>query len=147
MAQRLTGPPVRRLGGAGSVLVVASFILGGCAHGDALALVHKACGHVDRSLALYQQSTADASPAAAQADSAAALQQLRDALPLAATAAGEDATWQAFVTTLSESSRVPESDLVIALREQCASVASGQGPAPPPTTAPAPVSTNPTVGQ
>ncbi|HMK99070.1 MAG TPA: hypothetical protein VK428_02660 [Acidimicrobiales bacterium] len=102
---------------------------------------------MDRSLSLYQASTTTSSSATAQADSAAALQQLRDALPLAATAAGEDAEWQAFMTTLSETSRVPESDLVTALSQQCSSVADGGiGPGSPPTSV-APVPTRPEVGQ
>lgn len=144
----MTRAPARRLAGAAVACAVGAVALSGCAHGDALSLVRKACGHVDKSLALYRASTVATSPAAAQNDSAAALQQLRDALPLAATAAGEDATWEAFVTTLSESSRIPESDLVIALRQQCADVSSGgQGPVAPPTTA-APVPTKPEpVGQ
>lgn len=136
----------RRLAGA-TALGFALLASSGCAHSDALALAQKACQHVDKSLALYKASTQSTSPSAAQADRAAALQQLRDALPLAATAAGEDPTWQAFVTTLSESNRVPESDLVIALRQQCADVANGgQGPSAPPTSV-APVPTNPSVGR
>jgi hypothetical protein len=140
-------------GAAGAALpvvaaVAATLALSGCAHADALALVRQACGHVDKSLALYESSTVTSSASVAQSDDAAALQQLRDALPLAATAAGEDATWQAFVTTLSESNRVPESDLVRALRQQCAAVSSG-GPGPALTsTSVAPVPTKPVpVGQ
>ena len=140
-------PPARRSIGAAVVMVGGVLGLAGCAHSNAQALVDRACTHVDKSLSLYQASTTTSSSATAQADSAAALQQLRDALPLAATAAGEDAEWQAFMTTLSESSRVPESDLVIALSQQCAAVAQGgQAPIPPATTIP-PVDTNPQIGQ
>jgi len=139
--------PARQWIGAAVVMVGGVLGLAGCAHSNAQALVNQACAHVDRSLSLYQASTTTSSSASAQADSAAALQQLRDALPLAATAAGEDAQWQAFMTTLSETSRVPESDLVTALSQQCTSVADGGiGPASPPTS-PAPVPTRQQIGQ
>jgi hypothetical protein len=143
MAQRLNTRPARRLVGAAAIGVGATLGLGGCANSHALALVRQACTHVNHSLDLYEKSTTDPSPAGQQADSTAALEQLRLALPLAATAAGENAQWQAFMTTLSESSRVPESDLVVALTQQCAGVAQGgQAPIPPATTS-APVPTKP----
>jgi hypothetical protein len=141
MAQRVTAAG-RRVAGVAALCVLGAAGLGGCANGHALDLVRQACTHVHRSLALYDQSADAASPAAAQADRASALQELRTALPLAATAAGENAEWQAFMTTLSESSRVPESDLVTALGQQCADVSTGQGPQAPTTTLP-PVPTNP----
>ncbi len=53
---------------------------------------------------------------------AEALGQIRDAVPLAAEAAGEDTTWQALEATLSESSRVPLGYLLPALAAQCAGV-------------------------
>ena len=125
--------------------VVAGAGLTACSRGDALSLARQACGHVQRSIVLYQRSTTE-TEAPQQADATAALVQLRDALPLAATAAGEDSQWQAFVTTLSESSRVPEADLVPALEAQCAdATTNGSSPSVPPTTA-APVPTNPSVG-
>ncbi len=147
MAQRMTRRRAPRLVATAAVCVAAALGLGGCANAHALALVRQACTHVDRSLDLYKKSTTDVSPATQQADSTSALIQLRDALPLAATAAGENAQWQAFMTTLSESSRVPEADLVIALTQQCASVAQGGQNNFSPAAAGAPVDTNPTVGQ
>ena len=54
-----------------------------------------------------------------------ALIQLSDALPLAAIAAGEDTEWQALDATLSETSRVPERNLVHALSAQCAPLGGG----------------------
>lgn len=133
---------MRRVAGVTAVAVLAAVGLGACANSDALGLVRKACTHVQRSLVLYQESTRAASPAAVQSDNAAALDQLRVALPLAATAAGENSQWDAFMTTLSESSRVPESDLVRALQAQCADVSSG-GQEPTTSTTTAPVPTNP----
>ena len=159
----MTRPPVRRrgrrrgrpgslrAGGAGAALTVAAVAalgLAGCANGDALSLARRACGHVQRSISLYRTAAADAPGPAQQAAASAALAELRLALPLAATAAGEAPQWQALMTTLSESSRVPESDLVSALQQQCADATTGTQPAPPPgvsasTTTP----TIPTVGR
>ena len=62
--------------------------------------------------------------------------QLRDALPLAATAAGEAGQYQALMATLDESDHLPESLLVHALGAQCArgaSPATALTPTPPPT--------------
>ena len=126
--------------------LVAGAGLSACSHGDALSLARQACGHVQRSIGLYERSTTEGPPSQ-QADAAAALAELRAALPLAATAAGEDGQWQAFVTTLAESSRVPEGDLVPALQAQCADASTnGSTPSVPSTTV-APVPTNPAVGR
>ena len=137
MARRLTERPRR---GVRIVTVVALLGAGGlaagCSNTDALTLVRQACGHVQRSIDLYRTAASAPTPAAQQAGQAAALAQLRLALPLAASAAGESAQWQAFMTTLEESSRVPESVLVDALQQQCADVAAGAQPGPPSTTLP-----------
>jgi hypothetical protein len=86
---------------------------------DAAAYGRQACQHVARSLALFQQSeTAPASEAAGLR--ARALEQLRDALQPASLANATSGVWQPLMATLSESSRVPEADLVKALRQQCA---------------------------
>jgi len=106
----------------------------GCSNSNALGLVRQACGHVHRSLDLYDRASTASSPAAKQAGQAAALAELRLALPLAGSAAGESPQWQALMTTLEESSRVPESVLVRALQQQCADASTGGQPAPPPTT-------------
>lgn len=114
-----------------------SLSLSGCANSAGLALARKACSDVNRSLAIYEK--AERSPGSTQAgeERDQALSQLRAALPIAATAAGEAPQWQALMTTLSESSRIPESDLTFALSAQCA-VADGNGvePPPAPTTTP-----------
>jgi D-arabinose 1-dehydrogenase-like Zn-dependent alcohol dehydrogenase len=147
MAQRVITAPAGRVAGV-AVAGLAALGLSGCSNAHALSLVREACTHVERSLSLYQQSGNAATPSAKQADATAALQQLREALPLAASAAGENAQWQAFSTTLAESSRVPESDLVIALRQQCADVAGGgRGPATPATTLPPPPTNPQPVGR
>ena len=116
--------------------------LSACGSSDALALARTACTHVHRSLTLYTASLHAASPADVAADQKAATAQLEAAQPDAATAAGEDATWQGLMTTISESPRVPEQYLVYALGQQCAVAdspggdsyvgPSGPGPTAPP---------------
>jgi len=111
-----------------------SLALSGCANSAALALARRACGDVNRSLALYQSAETSPGSAKAAVEREEALGELRTALPIAATAAGEAPQWQALMATLSESSRMPESDLAYALSAQCA-VADGTGEEPPVTTA------------
>jgi len=132
MAERLSraGRAVTALV-AGAVLAV---VLAGCSEGDALALARQACAHVQRSIDLYKAAAAGATPAQQQADSAQALTELRTALPLAARAAGANGQWEALMTTLSESSRVSEVNLIPALSAQCADAAGGG--VPPPTSVP-----------
>jgi hypothetical protein len=95
--------------------------LTGCSGQDSQALADQACTHVEHGLTAEHEA---ASAGAAQATQlrADALGQIRDAVPLAAEAAGEDTTWQALEATLSESSRVPLSYLLPALAAQCAGV-------------------------
>lgn len=139
---------VARVSGAVVVTALAVLGLSGCSNSHALSLVRQACTHVERSLVLYQASATATSPAVQQSQSAAALAELRKALPLASSAAGENAQWQAFSITLSESSRVPESDLVAALRQQCDDVSTGgRGPATPATTLPPPPTNPEPVGR
>ncbi len=84
-----------------------------------------ACQHVAASLRLYRAATATADPQLAARDREAALGELRAALPLAAIAATSSGQWQALQTTLSESVRVPESQLISALSAQCPGSGSG----------------------
>jgi len=112
--------------------------LGGCADSNGLALARQACQHVERSFALYRASVADPDPARASALAASAEEELRTALPLAAVAAGEAPQWQALMTTLGETSSAPESELIPALRTQCAEAESNgllipNSPSVPPT--------------
>jgi hypothetical protein len=120
MAGRLS--PGRRLVAAGATLAAAAGAalgLGGCASHDAQGLINQACQHIGQSIALYRRS-AQAPPLVSLHDQVEALTQLQLAQPLAATAAGEDATWQALMTTLSESPRIPEYELLPALQRECA---------------------------
>ncbi len=132
----------RALGACAAVGVVLTFGAGltGCADSAALGLVRQACHHVTLSVALYRRSERDTDATVAAGDLARAEAQLQMASPLAAQAAGEAPQWQALMATLSEGSRLPESDLVQALQQQCAVAQTGATPitTPPNTTLPAP---------
>lgn len=96
----------------------------GCATQDGAALAKQACGYVETSLSLYQSSLTPANHHEATHLQDQAYDQLQLGLQPAAIAAGDDPRWQALMTTISESSRVPEGVLVSALQQQCA-VADG----------------------
>ncbi len=104
-----------------------------------VTLARQACGHVNRSITLYTRSLHD-SPKEAGTLQEQAYLQLRFALPIAAQAATSNGQWQALMTTLSESNRVPEHYLLQALRAQCGdadSSTAGTAPTPPTTPSPA----------
>jgi hypothetical protein len=117
-----------------TVAVVASG-LAGCASHDGTDLARQACRHVEQSLTLYQASLHASSPAEVSAKQSEAMAELRDALPLASTAAGQAGQYQALMATLEESDHLPESLLVHALGAQCAAANSSGDliPSPPPT--------------
>lgn len=97
-------------------------LLGGCSSSDARALAAQACRHVERGLAEEQQASTAGSAARASALRTLALNEIRQAVPFAAEAAGDDTSWQALEATLGESSRVPVRYLLPALSAQCAGV-------------------------
>ena len=99
--------------------------LSACGSGGSLA--RAACAHVDRSLLLYQRSQHAATPAQASADYRAAVNELALAQPGAAQAAAQNGQWQALMTIISESPRVPLGLLVHALTAQCAVASSPNG--------------------
>ena len=109
-----------------------------CANGDAHALVVQACRHVTLSLSLYRRAQSQTDAAMAERQRNDAEFQLQLAAPLAAVAAGQAPQWQALMATLSETSRLPESDLVPALTAQCAAAQNGGAliPNTPATTLP-----------
>ncbi len=115
-------PRGRHLAAGGLALgIVCATALAGCSSSGSQSLVNQACAHIERGIRADQQAHAKAPAQAAQLE-AEALAQIRDAMPLAAVAAGEDTTWQALEATLSESSRVPLRYLLPALSAQCAGV-------------------------
>ncbi len=107
-----------RAAAAVAIAATCGAALSGCAHQDAAGLASRACIYVHRSLAIERESDR-ARGARAASLRLKALTQLSLAEPLAAVAAGEHTTWQALDATLSETNRVPEHDLVYALRAQC----------------------------
>lgn len=114
--------------------LVAGSLLAGCS-GSGRTLAQRACRQVAASLALWHRAGHDTSPAQAARDRSAALLELRRALPSAALASTRSGQWQALDATLSESSRVPEADLVPALTQECA-VALAPANQPPPANQP-----------
>jgi len=105
------------------VLAGIAFGLSGCGSGSA-ALGNAACAHVQRSIELYAASRTTHGDAATRLATEANV-QLRDAARPASLAASGDGEWEALAATLSESSRVAESNLITALRDECASSPAG----------------------
>jgi hypothetical protein len=113
--------------------------LSACGNSGA-TLAKQACTHIDRSIDLLEESGHQSDHDQAAQDAAQAYSQLRAALPIAAQAAFQDGQWQALMTTVSESNRVPESTLVSALKAQCSEANSTVfGQLPPPSSVPPPV--------
>ncbi len=128
----------RRLA-AGTVLVVGLGTAVSACGGDGTALAKQACIHVNRSLSLLTRAAHQTDATLAAQLQQEAYVQLRQALPIAAQAAYRDGQWQALMTTVSESNRVPETTLVSSLRAQCQQAdSSAFGQAPPSSSIPPP---------
>jgi hypothetical protein len=132
---------------AGSVLALGlGSALSACGSGNGTALAKQACTHVDRSIGLLKQSAHQSDQIEAARLTQRAYIELRDALPIAAQAAYLDGQWQALMTTVSESNRVPETTLTTALAAQCRVADSStfdQAPPPSSIPPPAPVTSSP----
>jgi hypothetical protein len=121
------------------ILAVGLGVVFAACSNSGLTLAKQACTHIDRSITLLHASDLKADQHNASQLKENAYDQLRNALPLAAEAAYQNEQWQALMTTVSESNRVPETTLVTALKAQCGEVDSsvfGQPAAPPPTDLP-----------
>ena len=116
--------PAKGAAAAFTALVLAAG-LSGCSGGDGLSLAKQACGHVATSIEMYHSAQHDQAPAQSARELTGAVEQLREALPIAASAAGDSSQWQALMTTLGESTRLPESELANALQAQCQAVDVG----------------------
>ena len=101
-------------------VAVSGLFLSACGGQSADSLGHQACVEVHHALSLYAQAGQTSDAALAQSDRSHSLTLLRNALRPAALAGSSDGDWQALMTTLSETNRVPESNLVTALTAQCA---------------------------
>jgi len=123
----------RAAGAAGTALALA-LVLAACSNQEGVSLARQACQHVDRSLALYRTSLRDRGTQASGARQQEAVAQLRAALPLASSAAGDAGEFQGLMSTLAESDHLPESLLVHALSEQCAAAQSNGISVTPATT-------------
>ncbi|MBF6557010.1 MAG: hypothetical protein IVW52_12745 [Acidimicrobiales bacterium] len=132
---------------AGSVLALGlGCALSACGSGNGTALAKQACTHVDRSIGLLKESAQQSDKIDAARLTQRAYIELRDALPIAAKAAYLDGQWQALMTTVSESNRVPETTLTTALAAQCRVADSStfdQAPPPSSIPPPAPVTSSP----
>jgi uncharacterized protein YfiM (DUF2279 family) len=136
---------LRRLVGGGLAVVGLGAALSACGT-SGTGLAQQACGHVNRSIALLAEAGRQTDATLAVSLRQSAYVQLRDALPIAAEAAYADGQYQALMTTVAESSRVPESTLVPALQAQCQAADTspfGQSPAPSSIPPPAPVTSSP----
>lgn len=128
---------------AGFMVLGSGFGLAACSHSGG-TLARAACVHIDRSISLYKRASVTPDRVQAYDLGRGAYIELRDALPIAAEAAGQNPEWQALMTTVSESNQLPESDLITALSAQCASANQSNpfsGPPPPPL--PSPATTSP----
>jgi hypothetical protein len=124
---------------AGGVLALGLGIALTACGSNGTALAKQACTHVDRSIALLKESSQQSDHIEAARLMQRAYIELRDALPIAAKAAYQDGQWQALMTTVSESNRVPESTLTSALAAQCRVADSSTfDQAPPPSSIPPP---------
>ncbi|HVB93024.1 MAG TPA: hypothetical protein VND67_01800 [Acidimicrobiales bacterium] len=131
----MTGPTVRGTLRRAAVVVTAALGLGLglSACGDSgTALAKQACVHVDRSIGLFKRAGQQSDVTEAAQLEQRAYIELRDALPIAAQAAYADGQWQALMTTLSETNRVPEATLTSALTAQCAVADRSTFDQPPP---------------
>jgi hypothetical protein len=115
-------------------MAAGSVVAAGCGSQDGDALARQACGYVSSSITLYESSLSGKTPSETIHLQDEAYDQLQLGLQPAALAAGDNGQWQALMTTISESSRVPERVLVSALKQQCAVAASPGAPPPSPET-------------
>ncbi|MGO8871812.1 MAG: hypothetical protein ACLQPH_10515 [Acidimicrobiales bacterium] len=132
----------RRLAASTVVVIGLGTALGAC--GDSgTALAQQACAHVNRSIALLQQAGHQSDATRAGQLQEQAYIQLRQALPVAAEAAFHDGQWQALMTSIAESSRVPEGTLITALTAQCQAADSSVFGQPSPSSSIPPPASDP----
>lgn len=111
---------VVRVLGPLTALVLASVVLSSCGTSGAVTDARKSCVLVRRALAIQTQSE---SPSLSANERAAlegrAMSELLKATPSAADATSLDGSWNALMTTINESERVPLKDLVPSLTRLC----------------------------
>jgi hypothetical protein len=103
-----------------ATLSVASVSLASCGTNSAVSDARKSCVDVTRALAIERQSEQPGLSGAKQRSlEAAALSRLLKATPFAAAATSADGSWNALMTTINESERVPLANLVPSLTRLC----------------------------
>jgi hypothetical protein len=104
-----------------------------------IGLARQACGDVGRSITLLHEADRTHDSSNATELNHKAYMALMAALPIAASATYVDNQWQALMTTLSQSSEIPETQLVPALQAECR-VANNSvfDQSPPPSSIPPP---------
>ena len=111
---------VVRVLGPFSALVLASVILSSCGTNSAVADARASCVLVKRAITIQTQSEAPTlSSAQRTALEGRAMSELLKATPKAADATSIDGSWNALMTTINESERVPLVNLVPSLTRLC----------------------------
>jgi len=103
-----------------SALVLASVVLSSCGTNGAVADARASCVLVKRAITIQSQSEAP-NLTSTRRDSleGRAMSELLKATPKAADATSIDGSWNALMTTINESERVPLKDLVPSLTRLC----------------------------
>jgi hypothetical protein len=111
---------VVRILGPLTALVLASVALSSCGTSGAISDARASCVLVKRAIALQTQSEAPHLTSARRATiEGRAMSELLKATPKAADATSIDGSWNALMTTINESERVPLKDLVPSLTRLC----------------------------
>ena len=101
-------------------LVLASVVLSSCGTSGAVTDARASCVLVKRALVIQTQSEAPHLSAARRAAlEGRAMSELLKATPKAADATSIDGSWNALMTTINESERVPLKNLVPSLTRLC----------------------------
>lgn len=111
---------VIRVLGPLTALVIASVALSSCGTNGAVADARASCVLVKRAIALQNQSEApDLTTTERATLGGRAMSELLKATPAAADATSIDGSWNALMTTINESERVPLKNLVPSLTRLC----------------------------
>ena len=103
-----------------SALVLSSVVLSSCGTNGAVADARASCVLVKRAVALESQSEVPTlTPTQRNSLEGQAMSELLKATPKAADATSIDGSWNALMTTINESERVPLKNLVPSLTRLC----------------------------
>ena len=109
-----------RILGTVVALVITSVALSSCGTSGAVTDARAACVLVQRAITLQNQSDAPGLSATRRATlKGQAMSELLKATPKAADATSLDGSWNALMTTINESERVPLTNLVPSLTRLC----------------------------